>query len=191
MCYHKKAGETKGRRNANHIHAGGGGPCAVLRRQPSGSTAITGGDWSGTAGDNPLTFTVENGNTIKNMTVTLDFQFDSKPDSTVVWVFDSDITDNGFQYVDISGSSPWEFGLDIQGTFDPPGTVEGTITGWGRIQQGGSTETDSLTLSWSASRTSFSTDVNNGQKKTQLQIEKLTGRAAGNCQEQDRGASLG
>ncbi len=117
---------------------------------PSGSTAITGGDWSGTAGDNPLTFTVENGNTIKNMTVTLDFQFDSKPDSTVVWVFDSDITDNGFQYVDISGSSPWEFGLDIQGTFDPPGTVEGTITGWGVYSQGGSTETDSLTLSWSA-----------------------------------------
>lgn len=116
---------------------------------PSESKTIKDGNWSGTASDSTdITFTVD-GNTIKNMNFTVEFQMESAPDTTVTWNFNTDITDNEFQYMDISGENEWQLGVNMTGTFDPPDQVSGDLTTWIVYSEGG-TETDTLETSWSA-----------------------------------------
>ena len=117
---------------------------------PSENQTIENGSWSGMAADSiPITFQV-NGSSIENAVITVNFDLDTHPDSTMVWSFGTEIADNEFSHTESSGATPWEFGLDIQGTFSPPDQVQGSLTTWCVHSQGGSTEADTLETSWTA-----------------------------------------
>lgn len=118
---------------------------------PSGTQTIQEGNWSGAAADSiSLSFAVSGGS-VENMTVLITYDLSSHADTTVSWVFDVDITDNGFQYQDVNGLNAWELGLTMDGTFSPPDHAEGTLSTYCSYTEGGSTETDSLSTSWTAS----------------------------------------
>lgn len=117
---------------------------------PSESHTIQTGGWSGFAADSiPVSFTV-NGSSVENASLTVSYDLNTHPDTTVVWSFETDITDSGFQYTEMKGVTPWELGLDIQGAFSPPDQVQGSITAWCVYSQSGSSESDTLSASWSA-----------------------------------------
>lgn len=117
---------------------------------PSGTQTIHQGNWSGITADSiPVTFSVS-GDSMENITLSIGFEMESHPDTTYLWVFGAGITENQFQYIEINGISPWEFGVNLEGTFTPPNQVQGTLEAYCSFIQGGNTETDSLETSWSA-----------------------------------------
>ncbi len=123
---------------------------AACGSSPSDSSTIQNGSWHGTAFDSTdVTFTVNDGQ-IQNMAFQVTYDMASQPDTTVAWSFDTGITDDSFQYLQITGENSWEFGLNTTGTFDPPDHVSGDITTWVVFTEGGGTETDTLETSWSA-----------------------------------------
>lgn len=123
---------------------------AACGGSPSESHTIQNGSWQGTAFDSTeVTFTVNDGQ-IQNMAFQVTYDTASQPDTTVGWSFDTEITDDSFQYLQITGENSWEFGLNITGTFDPPDHVSGDITTWVVFTEGGGTETDTLETSWNA-----------------------------------------
>ncbi len=123
---------------------------AACGSSPSESTTIQNGSWQGTAFDSTdVSFTVNDGQ-IENMAFQITYDMASQPDTTVAWSFDTEITDDSFQYLQITGENSWEFGLNMTGTFVPPDHVSGDITTWVVFTEGGGTETDTLETSWSA-----------------------------------------
>ena len=123
---------------------------AACGSSPSGSETIQNGSWSGSTFDSTaVSFTV-NDNQIQNMTFEITYELLSQPDTTLTWSFNTEISDNEFQYEDISGEDDWEFGVNMNGTFDPPHHVTGELTTWVVCTEGGGTETDTLETSWSA-----------------------------------------
>ena len=117
---------------------------------PSERKTIQNGSWQGTAFDSTdVIFTVNDGQ-IQNMAFQITYDMASQPDTTVSWSFETEITDDQFQYMQITGEISWESGLNITGTFDPPDHVSGSITTWAVFTQGGGTETDTLEATWSA-----------------------------------------
>lgn len=120
-------------------------------KDPLGTQTIHEGSWSGEAADSiPLSFTVSGGS-IENMTLSVTYDLTSHADTTVSWVFDVDVTDNEFQYQDVNGLNAWELGLNMDGNFSPPDHAEGTLSTYCTYTEGGSSETDSLSASWTAS----------------------------------------
>jgi hypothetical protein len=123
---------------------------AACGSSPSESNVIQNGSWLGTAFDSTdVTFTV-NGDSLQNMVFQVTYDMTSRPDTTVTWSCNTDITDDQFQYEVINGLNEWEFGLSMAGTFTPPDHVSGDITTWVVFTEGGGTETDTLETSWSA-----------------------------------------
>ncbi len=123
---------------------------AACDSDPTGGGSVTGGDWSGTAMDSvPLTFTVS-GDEVRRMTLEITYDLGQVPDTTVTWVFDADIVNDGFQYLEMTGVTPYSFSLDVSGTFDPPGAVSGTLSTSASYDSAGVGEEDSLAGSWSA-----------------------------------------
>lgn len=152
LCGHNHSNEKQGETMSKFSAA------AVLAiilcscgEDPSGTQTIHEGNWSGTAADSiSLSFTVSGGS-VENMTVLVTYDLSSHADTTVSWVFDADITDNQFQYQDVNGLNNWELGLTMDGTFSPPDHAEGALSTYCSYSEGGSTETDSLSASWTAS----------------------------------------
>ena len=118
---------------------------------PSGSTTIKEGNWSGFFMDSiPVAFSVS-GSNMENVSLTVLYDFASHPDSSVSWVFNTGITDNTFQYYESNGSTPYAFSIDFQGTFTPPDKVTGTISTAAVYDSTGSSASDSLFGTWTAS----------------------------------------
>ena len=117
---------------------------------PTEDKTISSGDWSGLYQDSmPVTFTV-NESSMDNTTITVNYDFSTSVDTTIIWVFDADITDNTFSCETINGSTPYTFGLTFQGTFTPPDQVHGTILTYALFDSAGVHLADTLDGSWSA-----------------------------------------
>lgn len=117
---------------------------------PSADTTITEGTWNGFYMDTiPVAFSVS-GSSMQNVTLAVEYDFFSIPDTTIVWQFDADITDDTFQYFESSGSTPYSFSIDFQGTFAPPDHVSGSILTTATYDSAGVSSSDTLDGSWSA-----------------------------------------
>ncbi len=125
---------------------------AACGSNPSGNVTIQEGSWSGMTADSiHISFTVSD-TTMENVTFTVVYNFESKPDTSITWSFDGYIcSDNTFQHIDEEGSTCYSFSIDMQGTFTPPDHVQGSLVTVGVFDSTGTTETDSISVSWTAS----------------------------------------
>lgn len=117
---------------------------------PTENKTITEGNWSGFYMDTiPLTFAV-NGNTMEDVSISIDYQLSTSVDTTVTWTFNADISDNTFMYENVNGGTPYTFSFAFQGTFTPSDHVQGTIVTYAQFDSAGVHLSDSLDGSWSA-----------------------------------------
>lgn len=119
---------------------------------PSGSDTIQEGSWSGMTADSiPITFSIS-GNTMENVTFTIVYDFETKPDTSVTWLFEGNILkDNTFGHEEENSLNYYSFSIDMNGTFTPPDHVQGSLVSVGVFDSTGTTETDSISVSWTAS----------------------------------------
>jgi hypothetical protein len=125
---------------------------AACGSNPSGNDKIREGSWSGMTADSiPISFSVS-GSTMENVTFTVDYHFESKPDTSITWSFDGNIcNDNTFEHEDENGSTYYSFSIDMNGTFTPPDHVEGSLVAIGIFDSTSVVESDTLSASWTAS----------------------------------------
>lgn len=125
---------------------------AACGSNPSGNDTIREGSWSGMTADNiPISFSVSD-TTMENVTFTVVYNFESKPDTSMTWSFDGYIcSDNTFQHIDQEGSTYYLFSIDMQGTFTPPDHVQGSLVAIGVFDSTGVVESDTISVSWTAS----------------------------------------
>ena len=128
------------------------GVFAACSSNPSGNDTIREGSWSGMTADSiPISFTVSD-TVMENVTFTIIYDFESKPDTSITWLFEGYIcSDNTFQHIDQEGSTYYSFSIDMQGTFTPPDNVQGSLVTVGVFDSTGTAETDSVSVSWTAS----------------------------------------
>ncbi len=125
--------------------------CSGCSNDPAGSQTIKQGEWSGCTDDsNNIIFSV-NGDSVKNLTFTLNYTFYEHPDTSVTWTFDAAITDNGFEYQKVDDTGNWEFGLTMNGDFDPPEKINGYLDSYAKYSIGGTVEEAEIGVTWSAS----------------------------------------
>lgn len=128
------------------------GVFAACGSNPSGNDTIREGSWSGMTADSiPISFTIS-GNTMENVTFTIVYDFESKPDTSVTWLFvGSILSDNTFGHEEENSTTYYSFFIDMNGTFTPPDHVQGSLVTVGVFDSTGTTETDSISVSWTAS----------------------------------------
>ena len=125
---------------------------AACGSNPSGNDTIQEGSWSGMAADSiPISFSVSD-TIMENVTFTVVYHFESKPDTSITWLFDGHIiSDNTFGHADEEGSTPYIFSIYMLGTFTPPDHVQGSLVAVGVFDSAGVVESDTLISSWTAS----------------------------------------
>lgn len=119
---------------------------------PSGNDKIREGSWSGMTADSiPISFSVS-GSTMENVTFAIVYDFETKPDTSVTWLFEGSIlSDNTFGHEEENGSGYYSFSIDMNGTFTPPDHVQGSLVAIGVVDSTGVVESDTLSVSWTAS----------------------------------------